>query len=142
MSFQISADADSEAAKALKEYSGDLDLQEQVKAALQSRSKLGLGRKEESQDVEMSADDDEAEEVRIIESALAEARLDEKLGRLDDEDFQDEDDQRALMAASQKKLVRQIDRSIKRQEAKDDNVTGDDDELPWCSICNDDAKFR
>ena len=84
-----------------------------------------LGKKDEA----MSDEDDEDEASKVVSSVLAEARLEESLP--------DEDDE-VKMVSSQKRLVRQIDRSIRSQEEK----PNEEEELPWCSICNDDAKFR
>lgn len=73
--------------------------------------------KRENKDESDDENDDRMEEEKILESILAEANLEEKLPPL-------------------------MSESTKRQIKKSIGDNDDDEELPWCGICNEDAVLR
>ena len=120
----MSVDADREAKKALDDYSKDTEMQAAVaKASAASR------------DTKMrdSEGDDEEEEVRLVEQILAEARLDE-LGDLSDGDAE------PAAPGQTSGGPMGLTKAVRGVAAV--NVVSEDEELPWCAICNEDASWR
>ena len=119
----MSVDADREAKKALDDYSKDTEIQAAVAKASSA-----------SRDTKMrdSEGDDDEEEVRLVEQILAEARLDE-LADLSDGDAE------PAVAPGQRSGGRGLTKAVRGVAAV--NLVSEDEELPWCAICNEDASW-
>ena len=122
--FQISVQAERDAKEAFDGYSKDTEMKEAVAKAGKAVSSGG-------HDTEMKSDsEDEAEEeARLVEQILAEARLDD-LGDLSD-------DEAVLPPAAAKTGLTKAVRGAVKAASEDD-----EEELPWCAICNEDALWR
>jgi len=121
---KISVEAERDAKEAFDGYSQDTEMKEAV-------AKAGKATASGGHDTEMKSDseDEEEEEARLVEQILAEARLDD-LGDLSE-------DEAVLSPAAAKTGLTKAVRGAVKATAEDD-----DEELPWCAICNEDANWR
>ena len=129
---EVAMDTENDAVTALKEFENDKELQEKFQNIMRQRS--SKNRADDSAD---SSEDEEVKAKALIEGILSEQSLDEKIKENEGHDENDipELPDVPTFVPTQQHLTRQLQRNLTEEDEKGQ-------ELPWCSICNEDAVVR
>jgi len=133
---EISVDAEIQANDAVHGFSQEKDLQEKVANACKKKDGASTNKDTEMEDSE----DDEEQEARLIERILAEAKLEEDL--LEDLSDEGEVPQPSRSGTGPPAAVTRPKGPTIKTAADSGEGHFDEEELPWCVICNEDAALR